>query len=51
MKTIRLVYTYDDLNEYEEHEARTLTGRDYAEAGQQMGFVNGSLPYELYRLI
>ncbi len=51
MNTIRLVYTYEDLNGYEEHETRTLTDRDYAEVGQQLGFVNGSVRYEVYRQI
>ena len=51
MNTIRLVYTYEDLNGYEEHEIRTLTDQEYAEMGQQLGFVNGSLRYEIYRQI
>ena len=51
MNTIRLVYAYEDLNRYEEHETRTLTDREYAEAGQQLGFVAGSVHYEVYRQI
>ncbi len=46
MNTIRLIYTYEDLNGYEDHETRTLTDREYAEVGQQMGFVVGSVRYE-----
>lgn len=51
MNTIRLIYTYEDLNGYEEHETRTLTDRQYAEVGQQMGVVVGSVRYEIYRQI
>jgi hypothetical protein len=51
MNTIRLVYTYTDLNGYEEHETRTLTDRDYAKAGQRLGFVDGSVRYEIYHLM
>ena len=51
MNTIRLIYTYEDLNGYEDHETRALTDREYAEAGQQLGFVNGSVRYEIYRQI
>ena len=51
MNTIRLIYTYEDLNGYEEHETRTLTDRQYVEAGQQLGFVDGSVRYEIYRQI
>ncbi len=51
MNTIRLIYTYEDLNGYEDHETRTLTDREYAEVGQQMGFVVGSVRYEIYRQI
>ncbi len=51
MNTVRLVYTYEDLNGYEEHETRTLTDREYAEVGQQLGFVNGSVRYEVYRQV
>ena len=51
MNTIRLVYAYEDLNGYEDHETRTLTDREYAEVGQQLGFVPGSVRYEIYRHI
>jgi hypothetical protein len=51
MNTVRLIYTYADLNGYEEHEVRTLTDRGYAEVGQKLGFTDGSIRYELYRQI
>ena len=51
MNTVRLVYQYEDLNGYESHEVRTLTDRTYAEIAQQMGFVDGSLRYEIYRVL
>lgn len=51
MNTVRLVYSYDDLNGYEAHEVRTLTDRAYAEIAQQMVLVAGSVHYEVYRLL
>ncbi|MDA8394959.1 MAG: hypothetical protein M0T72_06910 [Candidatus Dormibacteraeota bacterium] len=51
MNTICLVYTYDDLNGYADHEPRTLTDHAYAKAGQQMGFIDSSLRHEIYRQI
>ncbi|MHB1501426.1 MAG: hypothetical protein ACYCYK_09740 [Candidatus Dormibacteria bacterium] len=51
MNAIRLVYTYEDLNGYQDHETRTLTERNYAKAGQRLGFVDGSVRYEIYRQI
>ncbi|MCL4543079.1 MAG: NIPSNAP family protein [Chloroflexi bacterium] len=51
MNTIRLVYTYDDLSAYEEHEARTLRDTGYAQAASGMGFVDGTLIYTVYRQV
>ncbi len=51
MNTVRLVYHYEDLNAYESHEVRTLTDRTYAEIAEQMGFVDGSLHYAVYRIL
>ena len=48
MNTNRLVHTYEDLNGYEECKSRTLTDRDYVEVGQQLGFVDGSVQYEIF---
>ena len=49
MNAIRLVDTYEDLNGYEDHETRTLTEPNHAKAGQRLGFVVGSVRYEIYR--
>jgi len=51
LNTSRLAHTYEDLNQYKEHGTRTLTDRDCAEAGQQLGFVDGSVRYEMSRQI
>lgn len=51
MNTVRLVYHFQDLNAYEAHEVRTLTDREYANLAQQMGFVDGSLHYAVYRVV
>lgn len=49
MNTIRFVYTYEDLAAYQDHEARTMRDRGYAEVASGMGFVDGSLIYTIYR--
>jgi hypothetical protein len=51
MNTIRLVYTYPDLNAYERDEARTAEDREYARAAGAMPFVDGTLTYALYRVV
>ncbi len=51
MNSVRLVYHYPDLNAYAAHEVRTLTDREYAEIAQQMGFVDGSLHYEIFHVV
>ncbi len=49
MNSIRLVYRYEDLAAYEEHEARTLGDPGYAEAASGMEFVDGTLTYSVFR--
>jgi hypothetical protein len=49
MNSIRLVYTYDDLAAYEEHEARTLQDAGYAAAASAMALVEGTITYSLFR--
>ena len=51
MNSVRLVYRYDDLAAYEEHEARTLRDTGYAEAASGMEFVEGTLNYSVFREI
>ncbi len=49
MNSIRLIYQYDDLCAYEEHEARTLVDVDYAEAASAMKCIEGSVLYTIFR--
>jgi hypothetical protein len=49
MNSIRLVYRYEDLAAYEEHEARTLRDLGYTEAASGMDFVEGTLTYSVFR--
>ncbi|HET9060689.1 MAG TPA: hypothetical protein VFN61_12265 [Acidimicrobiales bacterium] len=51
MKSIRLVYTYDDLAAYENHEARTLHDAGYAETASAMEFFEGTITYSLFRTV
>jgi hypothetical protein len=51
MNSIRLVYEYEDLIAYEDHEARTLLDVDYAAAASAMGFVDGTMTYSLFRAV
>lgn len=51
MNSIRLVYRYDNLAGYEEHEARTLLDPGYAKAASAMKFVDGTLTYSIFREI
>ncbi len=51
MNSIRLVYTYEDLAAYEEHEARTLKDAGYAESASGMEFVEGTLTYSVFRQV
>jgi hypothetical protein len=51
MNSIRLVYTYDDLAAYEEHEARTLQDADYAAAASAICLVEGTITYSLFRTV
>ena len=49
MNSIRLVYTYENLAAYEEHEARTLQDPGYAEAASAMELVDGTITYSVFR--
>ena len=49
LTSIRLTYRYEDLNAYEDHEARTLRDVGYAEAASGMEFVEGTLAYSVFR--
>jgi hypothetical protein len=49
MNTVRLVYRYDDLSQYDEHEFRAMTDREYGETAAAMNFTDGTLTYAIYR--
>jgi hypothetical protein len=51
MNSIRLVYTYDDLAAYEEHEACALQDAGYAAAASAMELVEGTITYSLFRTV
>jgi hypothetical protein len=49
MNTVRLVYRYDDLSQYDEHEFKAMTDRRYGEIAGAMGFAEGTISYTVYR--
>lgn len=49
MNTVRLVYRYDELNQYDEHEFRAMADREYGEIAGRMGFIDGTIAYTIYR--
>jgi hypothetical protein len=49
MNTIRLVYQYDELTQYDEHELKAMTDREYGQIAGEMGFVDGTISYTIYR--
>lgn len=49
MNVVRLVFTYPDLNTYEQEEAGNAVDPDYAHAAGAMPFAEGTLVYEIYR--
>jgi hypothetical protein len=49
MNTVRLVYRYDDLSQYDEHEFKAMTDREYGKIAGAMGFADGTLTYTVYR--
>jgi hypothetical protein len=51
MNTVRLVYRYDELSRYDEHEFKAMTDREYGQVAGAMGFVDGSLSYAIYRQV
>jgi hypothetical protein len=51
MNVVRLVFSYPDLNTYEQEEARDAADPEYARVASSMPFVEGTLAYELYREI
>jgi hypothetical protein len=51
MNSVRLVYTYDDLAAYGQHEARTLHDAGYAAAASGMELVEGTITYSLFRTV
>jgi hypothetical protein len=51
MNSIRLVYEYENLTAYEDHEARTLLDVGYAAAASAMEFAEGTITYSLFRTV
>jgi hypothetical protein len=49
MNTVRLVYRYDELSQYDEHEFRAMTDREYGQIAAEMGFTGDTLTYAIYR--
>lgn len=48
MNTVRLVYRYEELSLYDEHELRAMTDREYGQIAGAMGFADGTLAYTVY---
>lgn len=51
MNTVRLVYRYDDLSQYEDHEIRAMQDREYGKLAGAMRFAEGTLDYAIFRRI
>ena len=51
MNSIRLVYTFADLSQFEEHEARTLRDTGYAQVAGAMEFVEGTITYSIFHVV
>lgn len=49
MNTVRLVYQFDELSQYEQHEFRVMKDREYGKIAGAMGFAEGTLTYTVYR--
>jgi hypothetical protein len=49
MNTVRLVFSYPDLNTFEQEEARDAADPEYARMASAMPFVEGTIVYEIYR--
>jgi hypothetical protein len=49
MNTVRLVYRYEDLTRYNDHEFKAMTDREYGRVADAMGFAAGTLTYTIYR--
>jgi hypothetical protein len=49
MNTIRLVFSYPDLNTYELEEARDAADPEYGRVAGAMPFVEGTITCEIYR--
>jgi hypothetical protein len=48
MNAILLIFRYDDVTAYEQHQASSMSDPAYAEAAGAMRFVDGTLHYRLY---
>ncbi|HEX5996228.1 MAG TPA: hypothetical protein VFY84_13890 [Jiangellales bacterium] len=51
MNTVRLVYRYEDLSTYDEHEFRAMKDVEYGKVADSMGLVDGTIVYSVYHQI
>lgn len=51
MNTVRLVFRYENLSQYAEHEIKALEDRDYGKIASGMGFSEGTITYTIYQQI
>jgi NIPSNAP protein len=51
MNLVRLVFSYPDAAAYEAEEARDAADPEYGRVASAMPFVEGTLAYEIYRVL
>ncbi len=51
MNVVRMVFSYPDAAAYEAEEARDAADPEYGRVAGSMPFVEGTLSYEIYRVI
>ena len=51
MNVVRMVFSYPDAAAYEAEEARDAADAEYGLVASAMPFVEGTLSYEIYRLL
>ena len=51
MNVVRFVFSYPDAAAYEAEEARDASDPDYGRVASAMPFVEGTLSYEIYRVV
>lgn len=51
MNTVRMVYRYETLDDYEREEGEASADAEYARIASEMTFVDGTLTYTVYRTL